>query len=96
MQAVVVVGVGGQRVPVKGTCVVGRGKDADIRIRLPIVSRQHCRVEVSGDKVGSVWLCRGSNGWRPSPLASPAPLPLTPTTHLHLHAHVVSSVVPMW
>ncbi|XP_053524498.1 proliferation marker protein Ki-67 [Artibeus jamaicensis] len=32
------------------TCLFGRGVECDIRIQLPVVSRQHCKIEVQGQK----------------------------------------------
>jgi len=41
----------GLRIPLEGQLVLGRGPDADLQLADPRVSREHCRVEVSGHRV---------------------------------------------
>ncbi len=36
-------------------CAVDRGKDAEIRVRLPTVSRKHCLLRLRKNKVGMQW-----------------------------------------
>jgi pSer/pThr/pTyr-binding forkhead associated (FHA) protein len=50
--------VAGHRVAVAPLqpCVIGRGRDVNIRIRLPIVSKRHCELRAVGDQVrGGGW-----------------------------------------
>ncbi|XP_024903280.1 proliferation marker protein Ki-67 isoform X2 [Pteropus alecto] len=44
-------GVDGPHFPLSlSTCLFGRGIECDIRIQLPVVSKQHCKIEISGQK----------------------------------------------
>ncbi|XP_059254805.1 proliferation marker protein Ki-67 isoform X2 [Mustela nigripes] len=44
-------GVDGPHFPLSlSTCLFGRGIECDIRIQLPVVSKQHCKIEVSGQE----------------------------------------------
>ncbi|XP_064451529.1 proliferation marker protein Ki-67 isoform X2 [Mirounga angustirostris] len=44
-------GVDGPHFPLSlSTCLFGRGVECDIRIQLPVVSKQHCKIEISGQE----------------------------------------------
>nr|XP_012419204.1 PREDICTED: antigen KI-67 [Odobenus rosmarus divergens] len=44
-------GVDGPHFPLSlSTCLFGRGIECDIRIQLPVVSKQHCKIEISGQE----------------------------------------------
>jgi len=44
-------GTDGAQFPLTTTsCLFGRSNDCDIRIQLPNVSKEHCRIEVNNDK----------------------------------------------
>ncbi|XP_029788643.1 proliferation marker protein Ki-67 isoform X2 [Suricata suricatta] len=44
-------GVDGPHFPLSlSTCLFGRGIECDIRIQLPVVSKQHCKIEVNGQE----------------------------------------------
>nr|XP_035957844.1 proliferation marker protein Ki-67 isoform X1 [Halichoerus grypus]XP_035957845.1 proliferation marker protein Ki-67 isoform X1 [Halichoerus grypus] len=44
-------GVDGPHFPLSlSTCLFGRGIECDIRLQLPVVSKQHCKIEISGQE----------------------------------------------